>query len=87
MEEADSALFPHHQRGVAVYMPGSHVSDEVEHRAAGAAGVVEVGSPISEAWAQVQDRHSCVARHPAVSVSCARDHVLVQAKDSSNRGV
>ena len=59
-------------------------ANHVDHRAAGLAGIVEVGEAIAEAGSEVQQSHCGLVRHSAITISRAGHHAFEQAKDCAH---
>ena len=72
------------QRGVEAGVVGGVVADDVDDGRGRPPGVVEVGEPVAEARAEVQQRGGRHARHPGVAVGGAGDDALEQAEDTAH---
>ena len=81
-ERADVAL----ERGVEAGVVGRVVAHDVEHRAVGATGVVQVRPAVGEPRTQVQERRGGSARDPGVPVGGAGGHPLEEAQYPADRG-
>jgi hypothetical protein len=60
------------------------IADDVADRRSGAAGVVQVGEPVGEAGAKVQQGCGQPPGHPGITVGSARDLALEQAEHSAH---
>ena len=72
------------QRRVVRAMVGRLVAHDVDDRRLRAPGVVQVGEPVGEARAAVQQRRRRLARHARVAIGCAGHHALEQAEDAAH---
>ena len=68
------------QRGVEMLVIGGVLANHVDHRAAGLAGIVEVGEAIAEAGAEVQQSHCRFIGHAPITISRAGHHAFEQAE-------
>ena len=64
----------------------SVVADDIDHRHARFARIVQVCKAIAEAAAQVQQRRCRLAGHARITVRCAGRHAFKQAEDCLHVG-
>ena len=72
------------QRGVEMLVVGGVIADHVDDRAAGLAGIVEVGKPVAQARAEVQQGNRRLVRHPAITIGRAGHHAFEQPQDRAH---
>ena len=72
------------QRGVVGDVIGGVLADDVDDAGVGLLGVVQVGQPIGEAGAQVQQGGRRPSQHAVVAVGRARHHALEQAQHAAH---
>ena len=72
--------------GVVLLVVGRVVADDVDHRRAGLAGVVQVGQAVAEARPEVQQRGRRPVGHAGVAVGGAGDDALEQAQHGPHLG-
>ncbi len=74
------------ERRVVRAMVGRLVADAVHHLRVRAPPIVQVGKPVREARAAMQQRGRGLPRHPRIAVGRAGDHALEQAEHAAHAG-
>ena len=74
------------ERRVVLLVVRRVVADDVDHRSAAAARVVQVGEPVAEAGPEVQQRRGRTVGHAPVAVGGAGRHALEQREHAAHLG-
>jgi hypothetical protein len=71
------------ERGVESLVVGGVVPDDVDDRAAGPAGVVQIGQAVGQAGAEMQESGSRPPEHPPVSIRGSGGHPFEETQDAT----
>ncbi len=74
------------ERSVEPLVVGGVIAHDIDDRGVRAPGVVQVGHPIAQPAAQMQQRRGRLIRHPAVAVGGSGHDALEQAQHGTHLG-
>ena len=72
------------QRRIERKMVGGMVADDIDHRNAGAPGIVQVGEPVCQSRPRMKQRRGRAAGHPRVTIGSACHHALEKPQHATH---